>query len=93
MSALLSNQGLLTPTTQLMGEFRMVASNDIGARDVAEYVRDLALELSYMARRAGLVSVAGGLEQAHRAADAELRAASVDRRKRRAGGRRVAAWQ
>jgi hypothetical protein len=52
----------------------MVASNDIGARDVAEYVRDLALELSHMARRAGLVSVAGGLEQAHRAADAELRA-------------------
>jgi hypothetical protein len=27
-----------------------------------------------MARRAGLVSVAGGLEQAHRAADAEVRA-------------------
>jgi hypothetical protein len=34
----------------------------------------LSLELAHMARRAGLVGVAGGLEQAHRAADAELRA-------------------
>jgi hypothetical protein len=51
----------------------MANSDEIGVRDVAEYVRDLSLELAYMARRAGLVSVAGGLEQAHRAADAELR--------------------
>ena len=52
----------------------MADSSEIGVGDVAEYVRDLALELSQMARRAGLVSVAGGLEQAYRAADAELRA-------------------
>jgi hypothetical protein len=52
----------------------MADTDEIGARDVAEYVRDLALELAHMARRAGLVSVAGGLEQAHRAADAEVRA-------------------
>jgi hypothetical protein len=52
----------------------MANGDEIATRDVAEYVRDLALELSHMARRAGLVSVAGGLEQAHRAAEAELRA-------------------
>lgn len=52
----------------------MANGDEIAKRDVAEYVRDLALELSQMARRAGLVSVAGGLEQAHRAAEAELRA-------------------
>jgi hypothetical protein len=51
----------------------MADSSEIEVRDVAEYVRDLSLELAHMARRAGLVSVAGGLEQAHRAADAELR--------------------
>lgn len=51
----------------------MADGNEIGVCDVAEYVRDLALELAHMARGAGLVSVAGGLEQVHRAADAELR--------------------
>ena len=46
----------------------------IPRQDVAEYIRDLSLELAQMARRAGLASVAGSLEEAHRAAEEDLRA-------------------
>ncbi len=52
----------------------MALADELAPHEVAEYVRDLALELAVLARGAGLASVAGGLEQAHRAADAEYRA-------------------
>jgi len=52
----------------------MAEARALAPLEVAEYVRDLAFELAALARGAGLATVAGGLEQAHRAADAELRA-------------------
>lgn len=52
----------------------MAQATQLAPHEVAEYVRDLAFELATLARGAGLASVAGGLEQAHRAADAEVRA-------------------
>lgn len=52
----------------------MVDAKALPPAEVAEYVRELAFELAALARSAGLATVAGGLEQAHRAADAELRA-------------------
>lgn len=54
------------------------APDDIDIIDVAEYLRDMAEELAVMARRAGLASVAGGLEQAYRAAAAEMQALQSD---------------
>jgi hypothetical protein len=59
---------------QLERALVMAEANQPAPREVAEYVRDLAFELAALARGAGLASVAGGLEQAYRAADAELRA-------------------
>jgi hypothetical protein len=54
------------------------APEDIDVIDVAVYLRDMAEELAVMARRAGLGSIAGGFEQAHRAAAAEAQALQSD---------------
>lgn len=50
----------------------MAQATALAPLEVAEYVRDLSFELAAMARGAGLATVAGGLEQAHRAAVAEM---------------------
>lgn len=44
----------------------------ITAQDVAAYVRDVAEQLAFMAREMGLEAIASPLEQARRAALAEL---------------------
>jgi hypothetical protein len=49
-------------------------SDDISARDVAAYVRDVAEQLASMARDTGLEGVASQLEQARHAAAEALQA-------------------
>lgn len=73
--ALLNNEGLLSHKDTTIGRILiMTEASALAPLEVAEYVRDLSIELAALARGAGLATVAGGLEQAHRAADAELRA-------------------
>lgn len=52
------------------------AEEEVSAVEVALYIADMAKELARLAREAGLATVAGGLEQAYRAAMSEARAQS-----------------
>jgi hypothetical protein len=50
------------------------AEEEVTQWEVAQYVGDMAMDLARLAREAGLVAVAAGLEQCHRAAMAEVQA-------------------
>lgn len=49
------------------------AEDEVSPSEVALYVGDMALDLARLAREAGLVAVAAGLEQCHRVAMAEIK--------------------
>jgi hypothetical protein len=54
--------------------------DQVDIEDIAAYVRDMSHALALTAREAGLITVAAGLEQAHRAAAAEASALQTKRK-------------